>query len=153
MLMSAVLSLARPAVKELPIILVGLFFSLVEMGSKAEPPSWRRRDLNAQQLVGEDVPEDGEEEEGDEGEDDDPPGALLLQALLVAAQDEQPHADAHHRARQVGHEAGLRPRRRHRRREAQPDGAAHLRTHCRRNPEISGAAGQTLKNTKYQQVV
>lgn len=94
------------------------------------PASGRRRDLYAQQLVGEDVPEDGEEEEGDEGEDDDPPGALLLQTLLVAAQDQQAHADAHHGPRQVRHEAGLGPRGGQRWREAQPDGSAHLGTHC-----------------------
>lgn len=94
------------------------------------PSSGRGRDLHPQQLVGEDVPEDGEEEEGDEGEDDDPPGALLLQTLLVAAQDQQAHADAHHGPRQVRHEAGLGPRRGQRRREAQPDGATHLGTHC-----------------------
>lgn len=99
-------------------------------GRGAGLSSGRRRDLHAQQLVGEDVPEDGEEQEGDEGEDDDPPGALLLEALLVAAQDEQAHADAHHGARQVGHEAGLGSRRGQRRREAEPDGAAHLRAHC-----------------------
>lgn len=74
--------------------------------------SGRRWDLNAEQLVGEDVPEDGEEQEGDEGEDEHPPGALRLQALLVAAKDQQTHADAHHRARQVRHEAGLWTRRR-----------------------------------------
>lgn len=71
-----------------------------------------RWDLNAEQLVGKDVPEDGEEQEGDEGEDKHPPGALRLQAFLVAAKDQQTHADAHYRARQVCHEAGLRPRRR-----------------------------------------
>ncbi|KAF3853459.1 hypothetical protein F7725_014147 [Dissostichus mawsoni] len=92
--------------------------------------SGRRRDLHPQQLVGKDVPEDGEEEEGDEGEDDDPPGALFLQALLVAAQDQQPHADAHHGPRQVGHEAGLGPRGGQRGGEAEPDGTTHLRTHC-----------------------
>lgn len=96
------------------------------------PSSGRRRYLHPQQLVSEDVPEDGEQEEGNEGEDDDPPGALFLQALLVAAQDQQPHADAHHGARQVRHEAGLRPRGGQRRREAQPDGATHLGTHCGR---------------------
>lgn len=102
------------------------------------PSSGRGRDLHPQQLVGEDVPEDGEEEEGDEGEDDDPPGALLLQTLLVAAQDQQAHADAHHRPRQVRHEAGLRPGGGQRRGEAQPDGSAHLGTHCRRHREAAG---------------
>lgn len=86
--------------------------------------------LHPQQLVGEDVPEDGKEKERDEGEDDDPPGALLLQALFIAAQDEQAHADAHYRPRQVGHEAGLGPRGGQGRGEAQPHGTAHLRTHC-----------------------
>lgn len=64
--------------------------------------------MHPQELIGEDVPKDGEEEEGDEGEDDDPPGALFLQTLFIAAQDQQPHADADHRPRQVSHEAGLR---------------------------------------------
>lgn len=63
--------------------------------------------LHLQKLICEDVPKDGKEEEGDEGEDNDPPGALLLQTLLIAAQDQQPHADADHGPRQVGHEAGL----------------------------------------------
>ena len=67
-----------------------------QIGGKGDPASGRGRDLYAKQLVGKDVPKDGEEEEGDEGEDDDPPGALALQALLVAAQDEQAHADAHY---------------------------------------------------------
>lgn len=71
------------------------------------PSSGRRGYLHPQQLVRKDVPEDGEEEEGDEGEDDDPPGALFLKALLIAAQDQQPHADADHGPRQVSHEAGL----------------------------------------------
>lgn len=68
----------------------------VDEGLRRGPSSGRRGDLHPQQLVGKDVPEDGEEEERDEGEDDDPPGALLLQALLVAAQDQQPHADPDH---------------------------------------------------------
>lgn len=63
---------------------------------KGGPSSGRRRYLHSQQLICKDVPEDGEEEEGDEGEDDDPPGALFLQTLLVAAQNQQPHADADH---------------------------------------------------------
>lgn len=85
--------------------------------------------LHPQQLICKDVPKDGEEEEGDEGEDDDPPGALLLQTLLVAAQDEQPHADAHHRPGEVRHEAGLGAGRGQRRGEAEPDGAADLGAH------------------------
>ena len=105
------------------------------MDEVGRPSSGRGRDLYPQQLVGEDVPEDGEEEEGDEGEDDDPPGALLLQTLLVAAQDEQTHADAHHRPRQVSHEAGLGPRGGQGRRETQPHGPAHLRTHCHAEKE------------------
>ena len=72
-----------------------------------EPPSGRRWYLYPQELIRKDVPKDGEEEEGDKGEDNDPPGALSLQTLLVAAQDQQPHADADHGPRQVCHEAGL----------------------------------------------
>lgn len=68
----------------------------MQEGVKRGPSSGRRRDLHPQELICEDVPENGEEEEGDEGEDDDPPGALLLQTLLVAAQDQQPHADTNH---------------------------------------------------------
>lgn len=74
------------------------------------PSSGGRWYLYPEELVRKDVPEDGEEEESDEGEDDDPPGALFLQALLVAAEDQQPHADADHGPRQMGHEAGLGPR-------------------------------------------
>lgn len=92
--------------------------------------SGRGRDLNPEQLVSENVPEDGEEEEGDEGEDEHPPGALFMQRFLIAPQDQQPHADPHHCARQMSHEAGLRTGRGQRRRETQPYGTAHLRTHC-----------------------
>ncbi len=46
--------------------------------------SGRGRDLYPEQLVSENVPEDGEEEEGDEGEDEDPPGALFMQRFLIA---------------------------------------------------------------------
>lgn len=90
------------------------------------PSSGRRWDLHPQQLIRKYVPEDGEKKEGDEGEDDDPPGALFLKTLLVAAENQQTHADAHHGPRQVGHEARLRTRGGQRRREAEPDGTAHL---------------------------
>ena len=92
----------------------------------AGPSSGRGWDLHAQELVGEDVPENGEEEEGDEGEDDDPPGALSLQVLLIVAQDEQAHADAHHRPGQVCHEAGLGPGGGQGWGEPQPHSPAHL---------------------------
>lgn len=98
----------------------------VEEGLWGGASSGRRRYLHPQQLVCEDVPEDGEEEKGDEGEDYDPPGALFLQTLLVAAQNQKAHADADHRPRQVRHEAGLGPRGRQRRGEAKPDGPTHL---------------------------
>lgn len=88
--------------------------------------SGRGRDLYPEQLVSENVPEDGEEEEGDEGEDEDPPGALFMQRLLIAPQDQQPHADAHHCARQMSHEAGLRSGGGEGRGETQPYGTAHL---------------------------
>lgn len=94
--------------------------------------SGRGRDLYPEQLVSENVPEDGEEEEGDEGEDEDPPGALFMQRFLIAPQDQQPHADAHHCARQMSHETGLRSGRGEGRRKTQPYGTAHLRTHCER---------------------
>lgn len=103
--------------------------SMAERGVGWQGSSGGRWDLYPKELVGEDVPKDGEEEEGDEGENDDPPGALLLQTLLVAAQDQQPHADAHHGPRQVGHEAGLGARGGQRRREAEPDCTTHLRAH------------------------
>lgn len=80
--------------------------------------SGRGRDLYPEQLVSENVPEDGEEKESDEGEDENPPGTLFMQGFLVAAQDEQTHADSHHGARQMSHETGLRPGRREGRREA-----------------------------------
>lgn len=100
------------------------------MGWGGRPSSGRRWYLHTQQLICKYVPEDGEEEEGDEGEDDDPPGALFLQTLLIAAQNQQPHADADHGPRQVCHEAGLGPRGGQRWGEAEPDCTAHLRTHC-----------------------
>lgn len=103
--------------------------SVCKGGCVRGPSSGRRWDLHPQQLIGEDVPEDSEEEEGDKGEDDDPPGALLLQALFVAAQDQQPHADTDHGPRQVCHEAGLGARGGQRRREAEPNCTANLRTH------------------------
>lgn len=47
-------------------------------GAKGGASSGSRGDLHPQQLICEDVPEDGEQEEGDKGEDNDPPGALFL---------------------------------------------------------------------------
>lgn len=88
--------------------------------------SGRGRDLYPEQLVSENVPEDGEEEEGDEGEDEDPPGALFMQRFLIATQDQQPHADAHHCTRQMSHETGLRSGGGEGRGETQPYGTAHL---------------------------
>lgn len=88
--------------------------------------SGRGRDLYPEQLISENVPEDGEEEEGDEGEDEDPPGALFMQRFLIAPQHQQPHADAHHCARQMSHETGLRSGGGEGRGETQPYGTAHL---------------------------
>lgn len=65
-------------------------------GGVGGPSSGRRGYLHTQQLICKYVPEDGEKKEGNEGEHDDPPGALFLQTLLVAAENQEPHADAHH---------------------------------------------------------
>lgn len=68
----------------------------LDQGKSWGPSSGRRRYLHPQQLISKYVPEDGEKKEGNEGEHDDPPGALFLQTLLVAAENQEPHADAHH---------------------------------------------------------
>lgn len=114
------------------------------------------RDLNTQQLIGKDVPEDGKKEEGDEGEDKDPPGALFVEGLLVASQNQQAHTDAHHRPRQVGHEAGLRPGRWQRWWESKPHCPSHLRTHYRtergrweRCPGCHQPSGRSLHKDLY----
>lgn len=88
-----------------------------------------------QQVIGEYVPEDGEDKEGGVGEQHHPPDTLVLQVLLVAAQDGQPHADAHDGACQMGHEAGLGARGHQGWRETEPYGTAHLGAHCKGEDE------------------
>lgn len=79
--------------------------ALAHVAPKSPSGGWGN--VGTQQVVGKDVPEDGEEQEGAVGKQHHPPAALVPKALLIAAQDGQAHTDPYHCTSQVRHEAGL----------------------------------------------
>lgn len=87
--------------------------------------------LQVQQCIGKDVPEDSKQHEDGVHGHKDPPQRLVLQPLLIVSENHHAQGNAHGHTTQVCHKAWVRARGISRWVETEPHSPPELHTHCK----------------------